>query len=137
MVTKNEKRRIILSKEQEEKHAAMSAQKAQAFVGELNMIQARRYETALTLLGAQVTHAGVASTTIEDVAKCRTLADELIRADAVQKWTGLKTLAAAVGIEGPQPHLEWAARQVGVQLFEDSSPILAPDVEVSEGRSIQ
>ncbi len=42
-----------------------------------------------------------------------------------------------MGVEGPQPHLEWAAKQVGVELFPEASPILAPNIEVSEGRSIQ
>jgi hypothetical protein len=137
MTTKNEKKRIILSQAQRENMAAQSHQKNQAFVGELNMVQSRRFEVGVALLAAHVTAKGAAATSLEDLQQCRHLAEQFVQLDAVQKWTGLKALAAEVGIEGPQPHLEWAAKQVGVELFEQPSLILAPDVETSEGKAIQ
>ncbi len=137
---KKEEKRIILSEAQRQNMAEQSSQRAQRFLGELNMIQSRRFEVALTLLGAHVTGKGAAATTNEDIAKVRALADELIRADAVQKWTGFRDMAEEVGIEGPQPHLEWAAKQVGVVIWEpeeEESLILSPDILTSEGKVIQ
>jgi len=134
MTTKNEKRRIILSKEQEEKHAAQSAQKIQAYCSELAQTQSRRCDLLGLIVSAQVTHGGVSSVIVDDVEK---LANTLERNNSRTKWTELRALFAEMGVEGPQPHLEWAAKQVGVQLFETASLILAPPVETSEGESIQ
>ena len=137
---KKEEKRIILSQAQREQMAEQSGQRNQRFVGELNMIQSRRFECALTLLGAHVTAKGVGEVTVADVEKCRTLAAALVQADAVQKWSGFRDMAEEVGIEGPQPHLEWAAKQVGVVLWEpdeEESMILSPNVIASEGKVIQ
>lgn len=137
---KKEEKRIILSQAQREKMAEETGAKNQRFLGELNMIQSRRFECALTLLGAHVTRNGAMATTSEDVEQCRKLADALVQADAVQKWSGFKALAKEVGIEGPQPHLEWAAAQVGVEIFDPPEPeslIIAPTIETSEGKAIQ
>ncbi len=137
MTTKNEKKRIILSNEQRQKMADESAAYHQRFTGELNMVQSRRFEAALTLLGASVTKNGAAATTEADVEKCRALADQLVHSDAVQKWNGFRAMVVDLSMEGPQPHLEWAARQVGVELFPPESPILSPTIITSEGESIQ
>lgn len=119
MTTKNTKRLIHLSKEQEEKMAAQSAQKIQAFIGEANQIQARRCEVMVALLAAEVTKNGVAATTEVEVEKARTLAHLAVDADARQKWNDLKKLFVELGVHGPQPHLEWAAKQLGITLFDE------------------
>lgn len=111
-----EKRMIHLSKEQEERIAAQSVQKIQAFIGEAAQIQSRRCEVMVALLSAAVTRDGVDKVNVE---KCRALAHEAVDADSRQKWTDLKALFAELAINGPQPHLEWAARQVGVVLFDN------------------
>lgn len=134
MTTKNEKRRIIITKEQEEKMSAQSAQKIQAFLTELAQTQSRRCDLLGLIVSAQVTHGGVASVIVDDVEK---LADVLERNNSKTKWTELRALFAEMGVEGPQPHLEWAAKQVGVRLFEAPGIIIAPPVETSEGEPIQ
>lgn len=132
-------KRIILSREQEERHAAQAVQKVQAFVNEANNIQARRCEVMVALLTAHVTHAGARSgalgggTTQADVDRCRELAHYAVQEDAKQKFSDLKQLFAELGIKGPQPHLEWAAKTVGVTLFDEPQlvqPVTAQGVEV-------
>jgi len=134
MTTKNEKKRIILSQAQRENMAAQSAQKIQAFCSELAQVQSRRFDISNLVISAQVQFGGVDSV---DVEKVRALSQKLVDMDSKQKWSDLKALFEEMGVEGPQPHLEWAAKQVGVQLFESASLILAPDVETSEGKAIQ
>lgn len=114
-----EKRLIHLTREQEERIAAQSAQKIQAFVNELNQVQARRCEVMTGLLIAHVTHHGVADIGPDAVEKCQKLAHALVDADARQKWSDLKGVFAELGIKGPQPHLEFAAKRVGVILFDE------------------
>lgn len=133
-MTKNEKKRIILSQAQRESMAAQSAQKIQAFCSELAQVQSRRFDISNLIISAQVQFAGVDSV---DTAKVRALAQKLVDEDSTQKWSDLRALFAEMGVEGPQPHLKWAAKQVGVTLFPEASLILAPDVETSEGKVIQ
>ncbi len=134
MVTKNQKRLIHVTKEQEEKMAQQSAQKIQAYCSELAQVQSRRFDISNLIISAQVQFAGVDSV---DVDKVRALSQKLVDDDSRAKWTDLKALFAEMGVEGPQPHLEWAAKQVGVTLFEAPGLILAPPVESSEGEAIQ
>jgi len=122
-----QKRLIQLSREQEERMAQQSVQKIQAFVGEANNVQARRCEVMVALLSAHTQHVGIQAVTTEDVATCKKAADLAVELDARQKFEELKRLFVELGIAGPQPHLEWAARQVGVTLF-DEQPDEAPHV---------
>ena len=124
MTTKNQKRRIIITKEQEEKMAAMSAQKIQAFLGELAQVQSRRVDLLSLIVSAQVTHGGIGAVNFEETFA---LAKSLVDADSRQKWTELAALFAEMAVEGPQPHLEWAAAKVGVELFP-----AAPMVQLAE-----
>ncbi len=114
-----QKRLIQLSKEQEERMAAQSVQKIQAFVNEASQIQSRRCEVAIGLLAAHVTARGIGATSNEDAVRCKELAEFIVEADARQKFTDLKKLFVELKINGPQPHLEWAAKQVGVTLFDE------------------
>ncbi len=118
-VKKFEKRLIHLSKEQQEKMAAQSAQKIQAFIGEASQVQSRRFELASALLIAHVTKSGITETAADVVEQCRAVAALAVDADAKQKWSDLKVLFVEMGVAGPQPHLEWAAKQVGVTLFDE------------------
>lgn len=111
----SEKRLIQLTREQEERMAAQSVQKVQTFVSEAAQIQSRRCEFLVTIVNAQVMYGGVDSV---DLAACHLLANQAVEVDARQKWADLKALFTELGIHGPQPHLEWAAKQVGVTLFE-------------------
>lgn len=132
MVTRNTKRLIQISREQEERMAAQAHQKAQAFTNEANMIQARRCEIMVALMAAETTKNGVASLTPERIEQCRQAAHVAVDKDANQKFSDLKLLFKECGLSGPQPHLEWAARQVGVQLFdpeEDAPLIVEPTPE--------
>lgn len=122
MTTKNEKKRIFVTQEQQERMAAQSAQKIQAFANELSQVQSRRLELTGGLLTAHVTKHGLRDTTPADVQSAVLLAGEAVRLDSVQKWTGIAALFAELGVEGPQPHLEWAAKQVGVVMFPDAKP---------------
>lgn len=112
------KRLIHISKEQEERMAAQSAQKIQAFAAEAAQVQGRRCELMGALLVAHVGKVGIDKLTDTDVETCRKTADLAVDLDSKQKWTGLKALFLELGVEGPQPHLEWAAKQVGVTLFD-------------------
>lgn len=122
-------KKIILTREQKERHAAQAVQKIQAFVNEANNIQSRRCEVMVALLTAHVQHAGArrsalgfGGTSKEDVDHCRLLAHYAVEEDAKEKFNDLKTLFAELGIQGPQPHLEWAAAQVGITLFDQPAP---------------
>ncbi len=126
MTTKNEKRRIILTKEQEEKMAAQSAERVQAFANELGQVQSRRLELTTLIIQAEVTKNGAASMTPEVVAKCSEVARATIEGDSLQKWTDIKALFAELGVHGPQAHLEWAAKRVGVTLFETDDTLIQP-----------
>ncbi len=130
MAQSNTKRLIQLSREQEEKMAAQAAQKVQNFVQEAAMIQGRRCEVMVALLAAQVTHAGVDALSESAIEKCRLAAHLAVAADARQKWSDLKLLFEELGINGPQPHLEWAAKQAGVTLF-DAQPEESPIIQVT------
>lgn len=123
-----EKRMIQLTREQEERMAAQSAQKIQAFANELAQVQSRRCELAAALLTAHVTLRGLDGTPMIFVASARQLATEAIREDSAQKWGAIKAMFAELGVEGPQPHLEWAAMQVGVKLFDPppEKPLIQP-----------
>lgn len=122
-----EKRLIHLSKEQEEKIASQKHQMIQNFVNELNQVQSRRFELGSALMISQAQYGGVESV---DVEGCRMKAQDAVDADAKQKWAGLKSLFAEMGVRGPIPALEWAAKQCGVTLF-DPLPE-APLVEVAK-----
>ncbi len=134
MTTKNQKRLIHVTKEQEERMAAQSAQKIQAYCSELAQVQSRRFDISNLVISAQVQHGGVASVDVDAV---RALSQKLVDDDSRQKWADLKALFVEMGVEGPQPHLEWAAKQVGIDLFEKPSPILGPQIVTSEGETIQ
>lgn len=115
------KRLIHVTKEQEERMAQQAHAKVQAYVNELNQIQARRFELATALLIADVTKNGLGVTSqVKDLAvsTARELAAEMVEADAKQKWEGLKALFVELAVPGPQDALEWAAKQVGVTLFD-------------------
>lgn len=116
---------IHLSKEQEEKLAAQSHAKVQAFVNELNLVQSRRFELASALLIAK---AGRDNVGPEDVEACRALASEMVDADAKQKWSDLKAVFVDLNVQAPQPPLEFAAAKVGVTLFdvlpEEPAPLI-------------
>lgn len=133
MVTKREKNRIILSQEQQERMAQQSAQKIQQFANELSQVQSRRLELTGSLLTAHVTKHGIRDTTPADVKACVEMAHAAVEADSLQKWTGIKALFAELGVHGPQPHLEWAAKKVGIVLFEeqaeDAPLIVSPGAE--------
>lgn len=133
MTTATTKRRLIqISKEQEERMAAQAHAKAQAFTNEANMIQARRCEVMVALMSAETTKNGIDALTPERIEACRQAAHRAVDADAKQKFTDLKALFKHVGLTGPQPHLSWAAAQVGVELFdpeEDAPLIIEPTPE--------
>lgn len=116
----SEKRLIHLSKEQEERMAQQKQQTIQNFVNELNQVQARRFELGSALMISQAQYGGVESV---DVDACRAKAYTAVEADAKQKWALLKALFAEMGVQGPVPSLEWAARQCGIELFEAPSLI--------------
>ena len=109
------KSKIYLTDKQKAQIAAQAHAKVQAFTNEANQVQSRRFELASALLIAQ---AGREAVGIADVAHARLIASELVNADAVQKWSDLKALFAELGMNEPQPPLEWAAKQVGVTLIE-------------------
>ena len=95
-------------------------QKVQAFVNEANNVQSRRCEVMVALLTAQ---AG------GRLLRRRRARRQLI-ADHCRPWqhyaaveedareVATSKTPRRFGIRGPQPHLEWAAAQVGVQLFD-------------------
>lgn len=112
------KRLIHVTKEQEERMAQQSHAKVQTFVNEANQIQARRFELSSALLIAEVTRNGSLSTSSSDVDRCRSLASKMVGDDSFQKWTDLKALFVELDVRGPQPALEWAAKQAGVTLFD-------------------
>ncbi len=114
--------------------AAQSAQKIQAFCSELAQVQSRRFDISNLVISAQVQFGGVDSV---DLDKVRELSQRLVDEDSRQKWRDLKALFKEMGVEGPQPHLEWAAKQVGIELFDAPSPILAPQIVTTEGEAIQ
>lgn len=129
----SEKRLIQLTQEQEERMAAQSAQKIQAFVGELAQVQSRRCEVMVALLSSHVTKAGIQDVSDADVEACLRVAHKAVEADSRQKWADLKAMFSELGVHGPQPHLEWAAKRVGVELFEAPSLIQAPTIQTVEG----
>lgn len=132
------KRLIHISKEQEERMAAQSAQKIQAFAAEAAQVQGRRCELMGALLVAHVQDSGVPGSTHDMeivVERCRNLAHIAVDADSRQKWTDLKALFLELGVEGPQPHLEWAAKQVGVTLFDE--PAEEPLVQLATVEGVE
>ncbi len=122
------KKLIHLTKEMEEKMAQQSAQKIQSFANELAQVQSRRLELTTLLLQAEVTRSGIASVTETEISKCVKVARDAIEADSLQKWTDIAALFAELEVHGPQPHLEWAAKRVGVTLFEElpEEPLIQP-----------
>lgn len=130
------KRLIHISKEQEERMAAQSAQKIQAFAAEAAQVQGRRCELMGALLVAHVTENGLPSNDFEGVVEsARKLAHIAVDADSRQKWNDLKALFLELGVEGPQPHLEWAAKQVGVTLFDE--PAEEPLVQLATVEGVE
>lgn len=134
-----EKRLIHVTKEQEERMAQQAHAKVQAYVNELNQMQARRFELATALLIADATKNGLGYTDggAAVVETARSVASAMVEADAKQKWEGLKALFAELSVPGPQDALEWAAKQVGVTLFDvlpeaPESLIVAPTIEAIE-----
>lgn len=134
-----DKRLIHLTKEQEERMAAQSVQKIQAFVGEAAQVQGRRCEVMVALLTAHVTKKGIRSLQPKDIEACRQAAHIAVEADCRQKFSDLKSLFKELGITGPQPHLEWAAKQVGVTLFDlpPPTPIVQPVTVQDASKVIQ
>lgn len=126
------KRMIHLSEEQEKRMAEQAAGRIQSFANELAQVQSRRCELMAALLTAHVTKVGVDKLLDTDVMACSKAANLAIEADSFQKWTDIKAMFAELKIPGPQPHLEWAAKRVGVTLFdpvEEESLIHPPTVD--------
>lgn len=122
---------IIVPSEIKQKMADRDAGKIQAFTNELGQVQSRRLELTTMLLQAAVTHSGLPKTDVEATALAKEaafLANEAVALDCREKWSALRDLFAEMKFEGPQPHLEWAAKQVGVTLFEESE-ILEPSAD--------
>lgn len=132
---KHEQRRIILTKEQEAKIADQAQAHVQRYTNELSQVQARRVDLFSLILSAAVQNKGTLSNA--EVDRCHEIATYAVELDSRQKWTDLKEMLREQGVSGPQPHLEWAARKVGVDLFDAPSPIIAAPVLVTEGGDIR
>ena len=132
-----QKRLIHVTKEQEERMARQSHERIQNFVNELNQMQARRFELTSGIVLASVTRDGLPGGETDRVAmvnEARALANQVVESDAKQKWEALKSLFVELNVPAPQPPLEWAAKQVGVTLFdvlpeEPEAMIVAPSTE--------
>ena len=131
------KRSIILTKEQEEKIAQQNHQAIQNYVSELNQAQARRFELSSALLIATMTgkfEAAVDGDAL--VSSCRAIAEKMVAADMLQKFTKLKELFAELCVRGPIPALEWGAKQAGVVLFDPLPEAPEPLVKLAEPLNI-
>lgn len=133
MTTFKTKRLIQMSKEQEEKLANQRAESIQRYTNELAQVQGRRCELFAALLQAEITKNGAASIDAMGLACIHKLATDAMTLDTRQKWEGLRDLFNEMGFEGPQPHLAWAAKKSGVELFpaetEDKPLIQPPTVD--------
>lgn len=131
-----EKRLIHVTREQEEKMATQRIQGIQQFVGEAAQIQARRCEMTMALLTAHATRNGIGGTSAADAEACRQLAHLVVDSDSRQKWTDLKALFVELGVRGPQPHLEWSAKQCGVVLFDEPVQSIVQEATPAELLSV-
>jgi hypothetical protein len=132
MAKRRSDRKIIVPAEFQQKQADRDAAKIQAFSNELGQVQSRRLELTTLLLQAAVTRDGLPGSRdeMERVAAAASdLARWAIERDCMEKWTALRDLFAELDFEGPQPHLEWAAKKVGVTLFEESRILQPTEVE--------
>lgn len=127
---------IIVPAEFQQKQADRDAAKIQAFSNELGQVQSRRLELNTMLLQAAVTRDGLPNSEEQAALMTKaamTLARNTIEADCREKWTAIRDLFAELKFEGPQPHLEWAAKKVGVQLFDEESRIIQPNEDLPAG----
>ena len=61
----------------------------------------------------------------------------MVAADGTQKFEGLKSLFVELGVNGPIPALEWAAKQAGVTLFDVLPEAPEPMVKLAEPLNIE
>jgi hypothetical protein len=121
----------------QQKVSDREAQAIQAFTNECAQVQGRRCEMFGILLGHHVATKGIAGTSREDVARAQELATYAVELDCKQKWETLRDLFAEHKYEGPQPHLEWASKQVGVRLFPEEPMVKPAQVLAVDEKVIQ